>query len=125
MIVSGPISLLVHEVFGYSFPIGREIGINQRRLQKGVRLAGGDVDDVGKGLAGARFGGEFIEDAGGIGPVVLRLDKWIALVKFSQQRRQLIDGGEAIDYDLAFFLRALAESLLPFLTLQPFEWLED
>ena len=84
-----------------------------------MRLAGGDVDDVGEGLPGARFGGELIEDPGGIGPIVFRFDERIALVKLFEQRLELVDGGKTVDDDPAFFFRALAEFLLPLLALQP------
>ena len=118
MIMRGPKTFLVHKVFGNSFAAGREIGIDESHLQQRVRLAGGDVDDIGQCLSGARFGGELVEHPGGIGPVVFRLDKRIALLKFFEQRLELVDGGKTVDDNPAFFFRALAELLLPILALQ-------
>ena len=88
-------------------------------LGQRVRLAGGDVDDVGQSLPGARFGGELIEHPGRIGPILFRFDERIALLKLFEQRLELVDGGKTIDDDPAFFFRALAELLLPLLALQP------
>jgi hypothetical protein len=83
-----------------------------------VGLAGGDVDDIGKSLPGARFGGELVEHPGGIGAVVFRLDERIALLKLVEQRFELVDRGKTIYYDPAFFFRAIAEFLFPFLAFQ-------
>ena len=56
---------------------------------------------------------------------MLRLDKRISLLKFLEQRRELVNSGKAIDDDLTFFLGAFAELLLPFFPLQPLVWLES
>ena len=56
---------------------------------------------------------------------MLRLDKRISLLKFLEQRRELVDSGKAVDYDPAFFLGAVTELLLPFFAPQPAILLED
>ena len=124
MIMGGPKSFLVHEIFGNSFAAGREIGLDESRLRQRVRFSGGDVDDVGLGVPGARFGGELIENPGCVGPIVFWFDERIALLKFFEQRLELVDGGKTVDHDPAFFFGALAELLLTILALQPLEELE-
>ena len=86
MIMRGPKTFLVDEIFGNSIAAGREIGIDESRLQKRVCLAGRDVDHVGDSLSGPRFRGELIVHPGCIGPVMFRLDERIALLKLFEQR---------------------------------------
>jgi hypothetical protein len=116
MVMRGPESFFVHEIFGNAIPARREIRIDETHLHQRVRLASRDVDDIGERLPGARFGGELVEYSGGIGAVVFRLDERIALVKLVEQRLELIDRSKTIDDDPAFFSRAFAEFLFPVLT---------
>src|SRR5688572_15805051 len=118
VIMRGPKSLLVHEVFGNALPTGREIGIDQSHLPQRVRLAGGNIDDVGERLPRARFGRELVEDAGSVGAVVFRSDERILLLKLIEQRLQLVDGGKTINDDFAFFFGAFDELLFAFFALE-------
>src|SRR5262245_1934361 len=86
MIVSRPVSFLIDEVFGNAFSAGREIRIYEPHLQQRMRLTGGNVDDVGERLTSTCFSREFVEHPRRVGPVVLRLDIGISLLKLLEQR---------------------------------------
>jgi hypothetical protein len=82
-----------------------------------VRLAGGNIDDVGKSLPGAGFSRELVENAGSIGAVVFRSDKRVFLLKLIEQRLKLVDGGKTINDDFAFFFSPFDEFLFAFFAL--------